>query len=744
MNFFKLEKILVILIFSHNIINSSPLKEFKKRSNEIYKKLFTKKNTTTYDLIIDIIQSNSNETNFEKYFLNNTECVKSFSSAFRDSSEIFSILDKSDLAKFQTYNTFPCIDDDKIYLFFKYFLCDDKYCESTYSGVCLPGKCKDFYNSLLNRQENEQFFNFFKSIGPGMTLTNYQVLHKSLYEKSIIRDLPILDKIILCFIVIYIFLRFFIAVRGIFLYSREDFSQLEKGNLNEKLEAIQPNIDNGNAINRSFCEIKYQDQFCISKKKKTGYKIFTIFSFVKSYTYLNRIKSKIYNDEDIEFFLLLKSIGLFCIVGLFMFINKNYLNSNFTLREEVISNLSHPAFFIIKLLSYSFDFSFLINGAIFSYKLMNYIKLNRNNLTSRVDFNLSLKDFIYFLKIILTKIFIFLALVLFYLFAYDDFLIYDIRNELINDNSFGHIPNLKTMECYKYPYKLFIPILLDFKIQNSFDSVCSFGYLITTVEFNLLIFHSLLFYLLLKFKSKKIEFLFVSLICIILISPYFLLNNIVITTFRIATINITLKPYLLLPTYFLGTLIGVTYFMYKNVEVVYEKEYIPFKFLNSINKFFFFRSKTLKFLIIFFSSLLILLLSGKNLIGSIFFNQHLSLDNDGRFFKLYESKIFCALFTFILLMCIYLENTFSFLINGLKFFYIALSRNSMIFLLLIEFVINTFNYMEVFEYEFNYFKFFAWTFNAALITNFLAFLINILLEMPIRIFFKKILFKKKI
>ncbi len=145
---------LVVILFLFQISNS-----FKFAPQILFDE-----NSTVFDYLIEIIQSNSNSTNFEKFYLNNPNCMKSFSSAFINNTEIYSLLDKSDLKEYQNRNIFSCVSSEKIYILFKYFLCNQKFCKYTYSGICLPNKCFDFYNFLFNVLENKQFDKFLSKI----------------------------------------------------------------------------------------------------------------------------------------------------------------------------------------------------------------------------------------------------------------------------------------------------------------------------------------------------------------------------------------------------------------------------------------------------------------------------------------------------------------------------------------------------------------------------------------------------
>jgi hypothetical protein len=389
---------------------------------------------------------------------------------------------------------------------------------------------------------------------------------------------------------------------------------------------------------------------------------------LKSFISLNNLY---YNGNNIEF---IGFIRMIVIIG--MIFGKNFViatNIFFQINLFDFRIYKTLLFSLIKLTNFDNIIWIILDGCIFGFKLLSYIKTfkQKNKNTKEIIFSK-------FLLYLIPKIFIFIFI---YFFGYIFF-----------SNSTNDITGLeyyltfiKDLKCYKNPSFIFNPFNY---YKNDVDEECFFFTYIFINEFYGIILLLIIFFISFKFKSKIFDSIFsvlmiINLFSVQLTNSSFIPQNNPITIKLFEGQKYTEKQFhLFISFFFLGFLLGNIFFHFHDSVSQYSLsdhiDYIPFSFTRKmmirINKI----NTLLNIIIIIICSIILLLISSI----PYFFKDHYGKgvkDFSGTDYNtlieiiqiigFYEKSIF-AIFFSILLVCLKIlcENTFLTSLIHLTFF----------------------------------------------------------------------------
>ena len=527
----------------------------------------------------------------------------------------------------------------------------------------------------------------------------------------------------------YLFL-FYFAFRiiytliGIIVYSK-DFSQY-------KSDEIESSDWNPNKV--------------LMKKKKTFYfRIYKFFSIIKGFNYVfGKDKNQIYMENDIQFICGTKAVFFLLYTIEVCFMALNVYPHVVVDDQQFIKSLW---IILIKISTFANECIICLNGILLTFKLMNYLK--------KYDTQFDFVSFVYFSLSLIYKVFAFYFLFsIFYLNV--DF--FSTNSDYSSFDYFKENEVFHSRDCYINITNLFIPLYYQYiyynETTNLFFNGCFRPFYYMQSEFYCIIVTLIIFYCLLKFKSRALEiFLMISLA--ILIGLIYLnydgtliINN--IDFFLGDNISIK-KPHILFISYFLGNIAGVTYFYYCDIispsPMIDNNPYLPFKYLYNVIKSYDQFRMSIKYFITF---IFILIVLGINSIFYCLINNsddfYIKYNQWIKFIYIYEKCIFnlCLL---VLMLCSVafkksiLRRTLS------SFLFVSLNKFSWIFLLLIDFFSYLFYGLLKIENSLNMNDIVLFSIGLFIFLYFLSALITILIEIPFRVILKKklrkFLIKKK-
>ena len=479
----------------------------------------------------------------------------------------------------------------------------------------------------------------------------------------------------------------FTFLKMIFFFSNNDeiIDDIKKNKFDDEIN-IQSDDSLSSEDFSSIFNKKDDDLFLIQQDliNNSFFRFFSIFDILinlKSFISLNNLY---YNGNNIEF---IGFIRMIVIIGMIF-------RKNFVIATSIFVQINLFDFQIYKTLLFSLikltDFDniiwIILDGCIFGFKLLSYIKTfkQKNKNTKEIIFSK-------FLLYLIPKIFIFFFI---YFFGYIFFS--NSTNDITGLEYY--LTTIKDLNCYKNPSIIFNPFLY-YKSKN--DENCFFFTYIFINEFYGIILLLLIVFISFKFKSIIFDstlsvLMIINLFSVQLTNSSFIPENnpITIKSFIPENNPITIKLFegqkytekqfhLFLSFFFLGFLLGNIFFHFHDSVSQYSLsdhiDYIPFSFTRKmmirINKI-----KTLsRIIVIIVCSIILLLISsipyffkedyGK---GVNDFNekpQYNTLIERIEIIGFYEKSIF-AIFFSILLVCLKIlcENTFLTSLIHLTFF----------------------------------------------------------------------------
>jgi hypothetical protein len=247
-------------------------------------------------------------------------------------------------------------------------------------------------------------------------------------------------------------------------------------------------------------------------------------------------------------------------------------------------------FSLTKLSSFGIYFWIYLDGFVYTFKLMNYVKKEKN---------LSFKTFLKFMINLIPKIFQFLMIFYGVYYFQKDIGKLTVKNSILFEQ---YIDNDYNYKCFKNILYLFFPFINSNDSENiinsnNFNNCYEFSYLIIN-EFYCIITFVIMFYFLYKYKSKLLDTIIsiIILFNILLMNflpylfenlkdqKYYLLKYVLGETFSIR------YPHNMFSIFFIGVFSGLIYYYYyysiKDSKLL-DEPYLPMQYLTKIMQFLF-------------------------------------------------------------------------------------------------------------------------------------------------------------
>ena len=388
---------------------------------------------------------------------------------------------------------------------------------------------------------------------------------------------------------------------------------------------------------------------------------------------LTEFQNQIFSNKGLEMITGLRTIFLLIIT----------LNISFQLFQESpaikyinCDFLQHFLFGMIKFSSFGMYFWTYLDGFVYTFKLMHFVKKNRE-----------FKNFLKFLLNLIPKIYVFL--IIFYgIYFFQK----DIGNMLVSSSLFEqYTENNFNYKCLKNPIYLIFPFINPITsdnnkmVYNYFNNCYQFSYLIINEFYCILIF-IVMFYFLYKYKSKILDIIIsvIVLFNIIIMNllPYFyegiynekyyLLKYVLGETFSLR------YPHNLFNIFFIGVFTGLIYYYHyfsvNDLNSFLSEDYLPFYYLSNLMQYFYKCNWLYELLLIILSlgaiildCLVFYIVQSKGVDSQILYEFSGFL----KFLYLYETPIIILSISILIIFLLLAEDKFqikSFL--GSKIFYI--------------------------------------------------------------------------
>jgi hypothetical protein len=490
-----------------------------------------------------------------------------------------------------------CLDNNWTYLFFEFE--ESKQINSygrklakflglkkSYRGICLMNDCNDLisyftekyilnkYFPKLTNSINIKLFGknslYFKDL-----IENYQNnLCLNISSKMTLNQILICQKyidyntlkIVIMFLIIYCIIRVFIT----FYFHSIGYIDYEKC-----IGSIIQFQDNDNLTDSSVKNEENGNNYLIENKDISETKYYYLYkglAITTSIKYITSSKESKIIDQ---------LLGFKVLILFFIIIYENSYTFFYipNIGLSVYSFLTGYSFFVIKFISYSYDFYKIICGAIIGYVFMDYFKNHKQSNISGINiikfYLQSLSYIISFIILHIVQSYFPMIMGLYYFpsVQYEYFI-----NEIFKKR------------CYKKPLEFFNPLTFEenpdcYKAAYFCFSELYCFLLVTTFSF-----------ILIKLEKKILDLLIFFIYIIIYVLLY-LYNNDKSGDYNslskiYGNINMIRKPHLFFLLYFLGFNFGIMYFYHNHLAYIYNNYlskdkpvYMPFQYNYSFVKF---------------------------------------------------------------------------------------------------------------------------------------------------------------
>jgi hypothetical protein len=502
-----------------------------------------------------------------------------------------------------------------------------------YIGICMLNGCQNFFQHFFSKDENQQFFDFFKN----SAITNINV-------KTINEAPSVNSKVFIYVLWIIIAITVFKSIFSVIGYYH--FRKKERLNASDSQALYYYDSMWGDSTNKS-------EDNSLQRRRKVWFKLYKIISFKTGIKNLNKIKTKFFDDTGLECLGLLRFILIFLMTfnhnlyTLFASPHKDFATYKF---------ISDPLFFIVKLSTFSSIIWILVDGFEMSYKLMSQIKKINDH---------SFKIFIKFWVSSLCKfVNFFIILYLFYL-NFSDFGVI-----LGKTSSFDiFYEGRHNRVCKNDVWTIFIPFFLQYFTENLNES-CFRHVFVYLNEFICLTLVLFIFYICFKIRSRLLDIL-LTLSIVLLPLTKLTRYDLVERSYSYYTSRILFGDptdsqftHIFFFYYFLGILTGLIYFYYKDIisscSMEQSEDYIPFSFTFYLMTFIDSSKRWIKYFIFYFSITLLLLISNIFFIFRIYFSDVYEFTFDMndyiRYTFIFENVVFAFISVFAIIGFIMFPN----------------------------------------------------------------------------------------
>ena len=534
---------------------------------------------------------------------------------------------------------------------------------------------------------------------------------------------------------------------------------------------LQNNIQRMTLISKSNSDesSQYNPEFDNENKFPIKLKTIKLLDLFDNIHNLTSQYNRFYNSNRINQLATIKSIIMYFLIFNYIISTNKDLPGKYFLISHFYKS---PFFFFVKLSIHATTSWIMIDAAISSFKLMNYIE---TELLINPKTQISILCLFKFWLLSIPKIVLFfLIYYVFHIYAkyFESFTdsksMFDFYNDYVQNGYY----------CYKHPSSIFSPkffyidffenkikdIYSKYEVPSPFFNNC-FGFVnIYENEFYFFIIMIILIYFLIKYRKRRLEkIIFISGIFYVVLIPIF--NYILIThsglytypkNYKLSHIlgeNYSIKyPHLTICYYFFGFIIGICYFYnfhnkyYQDINIDKEKikevnKNLPFYFCqNIVNKLknLSARIKIILFWILVF--IILLLCFNFTLIQILYENEEKELLFEFNSFCLFifhsEKFLYGIAFFFLnLIIIVYPQDSLIQEILSIKNF-VVFERVSFCFNCVSQTMISVIFISFVNQYKIGYLNSFFMTIGIYLLLFLLSLILTIVIEYPIRIFIK--------
>ena len=662
-----------------------------------------------------------------------------------------------------------------------------------YVGFCFPQKCENFFTQIV--EKDMLFRNFIKE---ELKINEIYIHYHHIEYSSILQYIPTIFAILILLKMIVGIIRLIIFPDGYEAEFNKNYNEaiilnenknkentnILQNDLNENIINEINNINGNNnknnisiktLLSKSTSDDSYNPEFDNEGKFPIKLKTLKLIDMFDNIHNLTSQFNRYYNSNRINQLSTIKSIIMYFLVfNHIINANKDLPGKNFLNSQFYESNF----FFFVKLSIYATTSWIMIDAALSSFKLMNYIK---TELLINSKTQISGLSLFKFWLLSVPKIILFFFI--YYLFHINGKYFEDYTGSKSMFNFYTEYVQNRYY-CYREPSIIFSPkffyidffkektkdILTKYEIPSPFFNNC-FGFVnVYENEFYLFIIMIILFYFLIKYRNRRLEkIIFFSCIIYVILIPIF--NYILITQsllykypkdYKLSHIlgeNYSIKyPHLTICYYFFGFIIGICYFYNyhnkDNQDMNIDKEKIkdvnkklPFYFCqNIVNKL---KDLSSKLKVIFFWMIIIfilLLCFSFKFIQILYKNEEKKLLFEFNSFCLFifhsEKFLFGILFFFLnLIIIVYPQDSLIQEILTIKNF-VVLERISFCFNCVSHTLICVIFISFVHQFKISYLNTFFISIGFYLLLFLLSLILTILIEYPIRILFKWIIRNK--
>ncbi len=530
--------------------------------------------------------------------------------------------------------------------------------KKSYRGICIISECNDllYYlkeknklNKILTKLSNVINIELF-----GINSLNFNYLIED-YQNNIclnISSTKTLNQMLICNKYIYystlkkiiIFIIIFCIIRVLITFYFHSIGYIDFKEFFNSI--IEFEGDDENSIEESVKKEENGNNYLTENKditETTYYNFFKGIALTTSLKYITNTKE----TKNID-----QLLGIKVLILFFIIIYENSYTFFYipNIGLSVYSFITGYSFFVVKFISYSYDFYKIICGAIIGYIFMDYLKNNKQSDISGIDI---LKFYIQSLPFVIS--FIILHIIQSYLAIIMGIYFYpSVQYEFFMNEIFQ-----KT--CYKNILQFFNPFFFEKNIDCYKAGFFCFS------EFYCFLLVTTLSFALIKMEKKILEFLIFVIYLLFLILLY-LYNNDKIGDYNslskiYGNINMIRKPHLFFLLYFLGFNFGIMYFYHNHLSYIYneflaknESVYMPFQYNYSLVKFITQKHKYFRRIFGIITSFCIILFSFSYTFIRSYYSQtnditfSIKENNVINFIYCYEGIIFGFLFTFLLMV----------------------------------------------------------------------------------------------
>ena len=621
----------------------------------------------------------------------------------------------------------------------------------SYIGICLPYQCiNSFIDLFCNKSQSNfsELVHSFNNYNTEILLTKKYYMNNSKFKNNrFIYQyenennniwILIVNGIYFCFIFLCTLLNI------LFFFSVHDKNNDDKDN-DDLFDNINYLADDSFSLNmeksRTIVKKENKEQIDLPQENSKYTNFILKFDILKNNSFFIKFSNKYYNGNSIEIIGMIRMIIMFLIV----YGNNFLLASRIYTQNDVFNiDIFKSIFFIfVKLTFFSYICWIILDGVIFGFKIMSFLK--EYQIKNTINYLDSFFPFLRFFIYLIPKILIFLF------YYWIDILS---SNNYTDNILYNYYLTLKKKYlCIKKPFTIFSPFFSYFSKNNStfnnIDDQCFDYTFIFLNEFYSIIFLSFILYCSFKKKNKKFDITITIILFInIFTIPLFNINNDT-SKFDEFTINIFLGqkyyekyPHLYTSIFFLGFLVGNIFFHYhdsvSSSSIITYNDYIPFSFIIDIMKKINRLEIIVKIIITFILSFsLILISSYPYFYGDSFGkSEEKRILNQISYFVIYEKGIFSLIFSLLLIFLkLIADNTIISIFKKYTIFF-SFEKINMTFFCCFDNFLNICYALFLFEFPFSYRNLVYIAIGLFFLYYFFNYFLTLIYEFPIRKFIK--------